>query len=193
MNSGTLIKTENPDTLKLLHLNKVCRSYIFINKYNDALLYANKAIELSNEILKRDFDSQHTVTKKVAQRGNAVSNNMIGVINMNLGNYPDALVNYFKALKLFEELNDKKGIAYALENIGIVYEHQGDLKKALSNFELSLKIKREINDLPGIANSLENIGTLYEHLNEYDEAIKNHRDALEISKNLNDKNGMANS
>ena len=44
--------------------------------------------------------------------------NNIGVVYQYMGNYPEALKNYFAALKIFEEIGDKKGIANCL------YQHR---------------------------------------------------------------------
>ncbi|MCH7782336.1 tetratricopeptide repeat protein, partial [candidate division KSB1 bacterium] len=74
------------------------------------------------------------------------------------GDYPAALANYMNALKVFEQINHKKGIASANSGIGIVYRNQGDYPKALKHYFEALEIGKELGDKSKIAVILGNIG-----------------------------------
>jgi len=83
-----------------------------------------------------------------------------------------ALELYYKSLHNFEEIQDKSGIASALNNIGFIYDNHGDPScryseedcrvagraKALELYFKSFNIHEEIQDKSGIALSLNNIG-----------------------------------
>ncbi|MBI2966383.1 MAG: tetratricopeptide repeat protein [Bacteroidetes bacterium] len=89
------------------------------------------------------------------------------------GNYNKALDNYFKGLKINEELNDKRREALILGNIGNVFGDMGINEKnnrvrrdslydkALDYYFKALKIDEESGNRDGIARHLGNIGIIY--------------------------------
>ena len=46
-----LIKSDKSDTTKLIHLNKVCKEYILINDYSNALSYGKQALSLATHLM----------------------------------------------------------------------------------------------------------------------------------------------
>ncbi|MEJ0054666.1 MAG: tetratricopeptide repeat protein [Bacteroidota bacterium] len=74
--------------------------------------------------------------KSLGLKGETASSlNNIGNIQVFFNNYSKALELYVEALKLAEELNDKKAMANAYNNIGMVYDYNGDLDKALDYYD----------------------------------------------------------
>ena len=73
--------------------------------------------------------------------------------------------HYSDALKINEEIGDKRGIALIYSNIGGVYQIQGNYTEALKNNFAALKIREEIGDKEGIALSYFNIGNIYKKQN----------------------------
>jgi tetratricopeptide (TPR) repeat protein len=65
------------------------------------------------------------------------------------------------ALKIQEEMNDKKGVSQSFNNLGLIYSNMGDYKKAIDYYEKSLEIKLEINEPNGISLLYSNIALLY--------------------------------
>ena len=49
-----------------------------------------------------------------------------------------------KALKLYESIGYKKGVASCYDAMGIAYKNKGDLKKAIVYYEKAIKIEKEI-------------------------------------------------
>src|ERR1019366_6237891 len=111
----TLIKTDKPDTNKVIHSYTLCREYTIIGLYDTALHYGKTALQLSQQL---NF-----------LKGIAGSNSCIGLVYYYLADYPKALDYYFKALKINEDLKNKNAIAKNLGNIGIIYYSQGDYPK----------------------------------------------------------------
>jgi signal transduction histidine kinase len=109
------------------------------------------------------------------------------------GNYPEALKNYYTALKLAEEIDDKISMANSFNNIGNIYGKQGIYTEALKNYSASLKLKDETGDKKGISISYNNIGAVYEKEGNYPEALKNHFFSLKIREEIGDKSNIANS
>ncbi|MCX8080452.1 MAG: tetratricopeptide repeat protein [Bacteroidia bacterium] len=85
----------------------------------------------------------------------------IGTIYLRKGNYAKSLEYMFNALKLNEELGNKKLMASNLGNIGIIYTEQGYLEKAVQYQIRALNINEEINNKPEQAINLGNLGTVY--------------------------------
>ena len=122
----------------------------------------------------------------------ATSLNNLGVIHINKGAVLEGINYYKNALKIQEELEDKRGVAISYNNIGIVYYNQGDIPNALEYFHKSLKLKEEVGNKMGAAKSLTNIGGIYKVLVNYELALKYYKKALKIQDELNDIKGKAN-
>jgi signal transduction histidine kinase len=75
----------------------------------------------------------------------AMSLNGIATANWQLGKYALALEDHFKALKIREKLQDKKGIAISMVNIGNVYQTQEKLSMAEKYIRDGLELMKTIN------------------------------------------------
>lgn len=90
---------------------------------------------------------------------------------------------YQKALKVFEEMNNKNGMSRCYGNIGIIFRNQGLYGEAIEYFLKALKIFQELDDKNGIAQAWINIGTLQIILADsvaftHSEKIKKYNDAI---------------
>lgn len=99
-----------------------------------------------------------------------------------LGEYPKALNAHFKALKIFEQINDLRNIAACYHNIAIVYGDQKNYKEALRNYEEALKINIARKDTDFIINNLSTLGTHFVNTKEYDKARESINRAMELSR-----------
>lgn len=97
------------------------------------------------------------------------------------GNHTEALAHYTQSLQLFEEVNDKIGIANSLNNIGSIYGEKGNLKEALDYFERSLQLREELGDKSGIAYCLDWIGYTYIKHGQYLKAMPYCKRALDLA------------
>lgn len=158
---------------------------INFGRYSEAVLELNKAAEYYRKALNNKTGNSE-IKKQLAG-----AYNNIGLANDYQGNYPEALRNHFLALKLREELGDKKGISSTYNNIGIVYYYQKNYALALKNNLMALKIKTEINDKRGIANSYMNIGNVYGAEGNAEKALENYTLSLKIWEDLGDKEGVS--
>ena len=142
-----LLKLDKEDTLKAIHMIKLCWAYKNISKYDSALYFGEKGKSLSEKLNYR---------KGVA---NALRN--IGGTYYQQTNYSEALACYFNSLKESEAINDKNGMAISYNNIGGVYENQKDHKHSLENLEKSLKLSTEIGDHQMESSAYVNLGNNY--------------------------------
>lgn len=115
----------------------------------------------------------------------------IGVVYMDLGDYPRALDYFFKTLRVSEAINNKSGIAHALGNIAIVYSEQGYYSKALDYYFRSLKVEEELGSKSGMATTLGNIGTVYDDQGDDEKALDFYTRALKLEEENGEKDGVA--
>ncbi len=186
----TLLKTDKPDTTKVKHLNAL--GWALMNQNPDtAIILGNQALDIITPIPSLEFPS---AKKEIGGlRVRALRAQTLG----NLGNYYEFKGDYLnalryslKALQIYEELKNKKGIGSSLSEIGNVYSDQGDYPKALDYDFKTLKIEEELGDKNGIADALGNMGIVYDKQMEYQKALDYYFKALKLKEELQDKNGI---
>ena len=87
------------------------------------------------------------------------------------GEYAEALDNYYEALKLEEDGNDRSFILY---NIGIIHASNGEHEKALNYYQEAVELN------PQMPSALNNIAVIYHYQGEQakSEGKKNEAEAL---------------
>lgn len=129
-----------------------------IGKYEEAILYYNKAIEVY-----KLMDDEKTV-------GNLLGN--IGNVFFNLKQNERALTFHFKALEIYEKRHDSASIAGVLNDIGNDYYKLKKTNLALDYYFRAYEINRKTGNDIWQAYNLTNIGTIYSETEKYDEAIE---------------------
>jgi tetratricopeptide (TPR) repeat protein len=103
------------------------------------------------------------------------------------GDYDQAIVFHARALRLYRELGDEHGVAFALMCLGAQEtEKKGDTDRAASLFEEALSLSRRIGDQRTSAFVLANLATVERHRGNHGRAIALNREALSISRDLED-------
>ena len=69
-----------------------------------------------------------------------------------MGNYRAGLVEAREALTLFEKLDDRRGVASAMNCVGKIYDSLGEYSKAIEFCTGSLEVFAELNDELGTLN-----------------------------------------
>lgn len=98
-----------------------------------------------------------------------------------------ALQSTQQALKLYQELGYRQGIAQALGNIGMIYMFLGHASPAIDHLQQSLNLARELEDRQTEMNALGNLGYLYLVQQDYSRAISSFQQVLEIAEALNNQ------
>jgi predicted ATPase/tRNA A-37 threonylcarbamoyl transferase component Bud32 len=114
-----------------------------------------------------------------------------GTLAHNQGDYSGSASHFQQNLNLHRELNDKPGIAFALNNLGWTHWRRCEYVSARSFSEESLKLHREISDSRGIASSLSNLGWVALFQGDYSVARSHFERTLAIRRELEDKRGIA--
>jgi tetratricopeptide (TPR) repeat protein len=156
-------------------LLSLAKQYSYINP-DSCILFANEAKKIAEKVSDR---------KKTA-----IALTELGWGNNIKGNYPEALKNYFDALKIRNVLN-KRELASTLGNIGIVYLFQAEYPKALDYFLRTLKTYEELNDRHGIAAILTNIGNVYYEQSDYPKTLNYYFRTLKMVEEFGDKEQIA--
>ena len=103
----------------------------------------------------------------------------VGNTYMDMGDYKNALQYHLKGLKIFEEIENKRGISFCNQSISGDFFNLGQYKEAVPYTNKSIEIKKELNDKRGIAISTAQFGSIYKGLGNYDKAITYFNDALQ--------------
>ncbi len=111
----------------------------------------------------------------------------LGRVYEGKSDYDKAGKYYLKSLRLKQKINDKKGIASALNSLGLIYYYQGNYDLALKNFSEALPLVEELNFQYGIASILSNMAIIYLYKEQLDTALQIYEKVLNIRKKLNDR------
>jgi|GEM_PF-4522529 len=116
--------------------------------------------------------------------------NNLAYLQQDIGNTEQALTYYYRALKIYESLQDKYGIANALNNIGTIYDEQGDRPQAELKYSKSYALMEQLNDSFGMALALNNLGSVYNNAGMTDSALYCFNRCISIRKRIGDREGL---
>ncbi len=168
-------------------------------RHEDALVYARKAIETSEEnnleeelvysytvagdacIAIEDyqmafayFDMALNLAKKLGFGSIDLSGftNNRGNALKRLGNYEEALTDYEEAKRLAVEANYQNALNSVSANIGEVHLLMGNYEKALPYQLETIRLQEQHGDLPNLPENYMHISTIYENLGDYPAALE---------------------
>ncbi|PSM43258.1 regulator [Streptomyces dioscori] len=104
----------------------------------------------------------------------------IGWVRGRQGRYTEALHHARRALSLFEELDDRGGMAREMNAVGWYLTLLGHHRQALSMCEQALPILKETGNRRGEAATWDSIGHARQHLGDLDAALANYRRSLQL-------------
>jgi two-component system sensor histidine kinase UhpB len=164
------------DTHKMYRLLDIGLIYLNQSENKKANQYYSEALTLSERL-------HHTQGK-----ANAYGN--LGLTELNIGHYENALRLLNISLEMNLDQNNRKSIANNYSNIGMVYDEQGHFDKAIESYTTALKYRDE-TDLRGISAAYNNLGIIYFKKGEYAVALQYYLRSLEIDEELGDKLDLA--
>ncbi len=163
---------ENNDSIK-----KVLEAQIDTSKFDDKYDVLS-FLQLTNK-LNLSSPTEALYYTRALENKQLINNNPIGKAYIHSykanyywsqGIYDAALQDYFIALSLFEENDNKLEIAKQLNNIGETYKKRGDYEKSASFLKQALSMAQQVEDLkPELI--LVNLGQLYMLQSRYDSAL----------------------
>jgi tetratricopeptide (TPR) repeat protein len=90
----------------------------------------------------------------------------------------EALESYLKALELYMESGDRRGVCDANRQMGIVYGSIGDLASAVRCLESSLSLARDIGDREAVTKAEANLAVVYDLEGRFEESKRASNDCL---------------
>jgi tetratricopeptide (TPR) repeat protein len=148
-----------------------------------------KIDSLSSLNLKKDLTKREKIAFKKAKGSSLIG---AGSNYLHKGDLDKALDSFNEGLKIFEEINNKRGMALTFGNLGNAYNRQGELDTAFKYYAKSQKLYKEIEDKGGIATCLNDMGVIHIKKGDNAEGIDKLTQSLKIREEINDKKGMAN-
>jgi tetratricopeptide (TPR) repeat protein len=136
-----------------------------------------------------DFDKAATIARDRSTSAAIIS--VLGQIQFNRGYYRTSLDYFRRALKIYEELGDRVGIAADYTNIGSVLQNQGNLPAALDYHNKALEIDEELGDRVNITADYTNIGSVLQGQGNLPAALEYYNKALKIDEELGDRVNIA--
>ena len=124
-------------------------------------------------------------------RERARVSHFLGALSTAQGDYSAARDFLEQGLFLYEELDDRSGIAASLNALAVTARDRGDYASAQNNFERSLGCWRKLQDRLAIARCLHNLANVAKVRGDYSRAQVALREAAEIFEELGDSNGAA--
>lgn len=206
-------KNNNKSALALTLSNLGIVSH-FIGNYQEAIDYANQALQLTKDDLimassyntigscKRNMGLYEEALKAYLKAikiydakkdllNQAKVNNNVGLVYRSLEMNKKAKEYHHKAIVSYETLKNKKGLSEAYNNMAVIYAYEDSLQIALKYFNYSLKIEEELNDVKGIAESVNNVGGVYYYLEKLDSALFFFEKARKLDYSLKNYAGLA--
>lgn len=105
--------------------------------------------------------------------------------------FADVMTHSQLALKLYQEIDDKQGVAATYNLMGIAEHEMGNVGKALEWYEKSRDSHEKIGDLFGYAGALSNIGSIYKEKGDVQRAAENFQKSLRIYRKFGDYYSIA--
>ena len=109
-----------------------------------------------------------------------------------LAEEPAAARTFFEeSLRTSRELDERRGIAVALNALAVSAREDGDLARSRALLEESLGLWRELGDSVALVRGLSNLATIVRLEHNFVEALALFEEGLSISRQLGDRAGMA--
>ena len=106
--------------------------------------------------------------------------------------YPAHSLKLWEDLSIqYQKVNQRDGLATALNNRGVAHSKRGEYEQAIALFGEAEPIQREIGNRDGLASILINRGNIHAKRGEYGQAIALYSEAEPILRELGDRHGFA--
>ena len=150
------IVNNSEDTVKSDALIDLAKYYYYDNNYYQAIKYVNQSIKIiPNDNIRL-----------------AMSNNFLGLIYYQVGDYPTALSYHLISLKYREEINNETLTSVAYNSIGVVYTALDNPEKSNYYLQKALVIELKNNNIKNLAMLYNNISNNLSRQKKYNKALK---------------------
>jgi len=123
--------------------------------------------------------------------GQAYALNHLGLVQVDLADYPAAAASHWQALELARDAGDQLAQAVSLIDLGLVQQMTGDYQAASASYEQALPLARRVGSAFDEADALCELGTVRRLTGDYPAAITCEHQALDLFHHLGDRLGQA--
>jgi tetratricopeptide (TPR) repeat protein len=126
------------------------------------------------------------ITIEMGRQHEAIWLGNLANVHRQIGNYDDALAGYRNALRIHQELGDKRGETETLIGIGSTFQQIGKYAEALVHHERALAISCDISERYEEAKALRYIGMALLSSGRYTTALDHFRQALAVANQIDE-------
>ena len=142
----------------------------------------NKGSDLpANSVLSNESEDEEEMLKPI-ERANKLRR--IGFQQLVASKYQEALQFLQESLKIYRDISDAQGEAFALYGLGWAYDDLGQLEQAIESYQESLLISQKIGNHRLEATNLNLLGYVYFELGQYTKAIEFNQQSLAIAREI---------
>jgi signal transduction histidine kinase len=149
------------------------------NKLDSAFFYFNSSL-----FINRRLDNKKGITLNLLE---------LALYNQYIGDYAEAVRNYFRTLDILLEHPNNKTLGITYHNLGSLYLELNKNKEALNYSLKAFEIEKEFNDSVTLGNSLVNMGQIYFNIDSLKLADSFFEQSLQLNKLLDKKLNIADS
>lgn len=146
--------------------NDLAAIYLSTSLADSSIRYANRALDLSHELISNEDEFQALSTLKAAY--------------LQQGMYEKAVLYEIQLAAYYEKINNEEKLTETLKEIGDTYRNEGVYGSALQYYLYLLKIREEQSDTKGIVNVMNDIGIVFREQRNYKESLRYFADAFDL-------------
>lgn len=176
------LRAQSPDTdslQKLLSTTKSSERIAILSKLTWTLRDSNLRQALDYGLRNLTLIQEEKQEKLLAQ-----ANNYVGIIYRNMGDYPQAMSYYYKALRFSQKHDLPLQKAYSYNNIGEILKLQNNLTDAEVNIRRAIELFAQIKNERGEAYGFLRLGEVLQQQKRYEEAMKAFFNAHDIREGI---------
>lgn len=176
------------------------RKFILVAKLEDSLVHdqvsQSRALLNIANIQNRLGDTDKALSyAKEAQRmaegvydqGTAYASQLMGRIYRKQKKLEEALVEYRKALSLYQSMGEKRSSAETFQNIGNIFYDKGNFKEAQKQYSTALQTAKSIPSPATIGHCYSSLGYVFYELKQFENAIAYTDSSRMTAKKINDQ------
>lgn len=149
------------------------------NKLDSAFFYFNSSL-----FINRRLNNKEGITLNLLE---------LALYNQQMGDYAEAVRNYFRTLDILLEHPNNKTLGITYHNLGSLYLELNKNKEALNYSLKAFELEKEFNDSVSIGNSLVNLGQIYFNVDSLKLAKSFFEQSLQYNNLLNQQLNIADS
>jgi tetratricopeptide (TPR) repeat protein/tRNA A-37 threonylcarbamoyl transferase component Bud32 len=197
-------------------LNGLGNTYLYLNRYDEAMDHYQKSLDIRERIGDRrgvsvvlanvawvlDIEGRYDEAIQRVQQALVIQQEIgdhdllaesysnLGDLYQNSGRVEEALTAYQESMKILRDSGDEASLAFNLSSMGYINTVLGNYVEAFFFVKEALAKRREMGDKPDIILSLNDIGILEQIQGRYEEAIKYNLEGLSLAREIDDKEGL---